>query len=112
MAVRRGQVGYSTNLDAAMQLVANHAKKNNVPQEDMPEYILVLSDMEFNPSYYRGKTNADSAKKYFTEAGYKAPNFVWWNIQSRNGNMRFVLAKREWRLYRALALQLSSLFFW
>lgn len=100
-AVRRGEVGYDTNLDKAFEAIVDMAVNNNVPQEDMPQFLIILSDMEFNSSEWRVDRSrgygynakpaegVDSAsertKKKFKDAGYKVPNIVWWNIASRGG---------------------------
>ena len=44
----KGPVGYDTNLQAAFQLLLRTAVENKLSQEDMPDTILVISDMEFN----------------------------------------------------------------
>lgn len=77
-------VGYSTNIDAAFRLILSTAVTNHVAPEDMPQYLIIFSDMEFNPSV-GGGTNANTAKKMFANAGYEMPTLVWWNIASRNG---------------------------
>jgi hypothetical protein len=79
--------GMSTNLDAGMRLVLDTAIKNKVPASDMPQYLLIMSDMEFNGGYYGDKNTsvAERTKKAFEQAGYEMPQIVWWNIQSRNG---------------------------
>lgn len=74
----------STNLEVAMRLIAKTARKNNVPAEDMPQFLLVLSDMEFN--IWGQKAPGEQIRDLFEHYGYKAPNIVWWNIQSRNGS--------------------------
>ena len=73
----------STNLEAAMKLILNTAVNNNVRSEDMPNFLLVLSDMEFNE--WGNDAPGKNIKLMFEDAGYKMPNIVWWNIQSRNG---------------------------
>lgn len=73
----------STNIEAAMKLILNLAIENKVPQQDLPDYLLVLSDMEFNS--WGNRAPGEQIKRMFAEAGYRAPNIVWWNIQSRNG---------------------------
>ena len=47
---------------------------------DMPEYLVVLSDMEFDDG---SKTSKDATMKLFKEKGYKT-RIVWWNLNSRN----------------------------
>jgi len=83
------QWSMSTDLDAAFQGVLNHAVSNSVPQGDMPKYVLVLSDMEFNSggSYYASKRVSQRVEDAYKAAGYEMPNIVWWNIQSRGDNV-------------------------
>lgn len=75
----------STNIEGAFNTILNHAVKNKVPQEDMPQSLIVLSDMEFN-SNNAGKTNFEVAKAAFAKAGYTLPNLVFWNLNARAGN--------------------------
>lgn len=86
--------GGSTDLDASFRLILHYAKQANVPAEDMPKNLLVLSDMEFNSGTRFGGTAYQRAKTYFAEAGYEIPNIVWWNIASRN-NSTPVLSKEN-----------------
>jgi hypothetical protein len=74
--------GYNTNLARAMRAVVDHAVENDVPQEDMPEFILVLSDMQFD-AFKGDRTAMEDARRAFKKAGYRCPKVVWWNIQSR-----------------------------
>lgn len=79
----------STNLEAAFKEILNKAVKSNVPAAEMPTMILILSDMEFN-SAVRGRgwnpTAQQMIENMYTEAGYKMPKVVYWNIQSRGDN--------------------------
>lgn len=75
--------GYSTNLEAAYTKVLNFAIQNKVSQADLPEYIVVLSDMEFNAGSNRGSTHFELLNQKFRNAGYEAPKIIWWNIQAR-----------------------------
>lgn len=85
--IMRQPWGGSTNLDAAMEAIINHALAFRVPREDMPKTLIVLSDMEFNPFYgYSSKGAAHRTLDKFRQAGYDVPNIVWWNIMSRHGN--------------------------
>lgn len=88
--IRSVRCGYSTNVDAIFDSLLAAARRNNVPESEMPETILVLSDMEFNPSGYGGiscsATAFESAKAKYERAGYKRPNIVWWNLNGREGN--------------------------
>ncbi len=89
--VKSDEWGMSTNLDAAMNLILDAAVSGNVPQSDLPNSLIVLSDMEFNGGggYYIGANGntsvSERTKAAFNHAGYEMPNIVWWNINSRNG---------------------------
>lgn len=74
-------VGFSTNLDAAFREILNVAKTGKVHQEEMPEYLLIMSDMQFNGKAFHW--NASLKAKIdaeFALYGYKTPNLIWWNI--------------------------------
>ncbi len=82
-AVFRGQKGYSTNLDAAMRKILDTAIQNRIVQDDMPQFLIVLSDMEFNAGWGGDTSAAERTVLAFKAAGYRVPSIVWWNIQSR-----------------------------
>lgn len=86
--VRYNDVGYSTNIEAAFKEILRVAQANSVSQEDMPKYLLVFSDMQFNGSMfgYTG-TAFNMVKTMFERAGYELPKLVWWNIADRGGNI-------------------------
>jgi hypothetical protein len=79
----------STNLEAAFKEILDKAVKSNVPQAEMPTMILILSDMEFNSAVRSRSWNPTAQQmieSMYTEAGYKIPKLVYWNIQSRGDN--------------------------
>jgi hypothetical protein len=74
--------GWNTNLQAAMSLILNTAIMNNVPQEDMPETLVIVSDMQFDATN-SGATNLMEVGTKFTAAGYTMPKIVFWDVDSR-----------------------------
>lgn len=73
-----------TNIQAVFELILKTAVNNNIPQSEMPERIIIVSDMEFNCCVQEGRTtNFEYAKKIFEEAGYSLPKVVFWNVASR-----------------------------
>lgn len=80
----RAPWGGSTDLYAAMELVLSHAIKNNVAKEDMPEFLLVISDMEFNSCVRNNKTNFQNIQDMYAASEYKLPKVVFWNVNARN----------------------------
>ena len=85
----RQSVGYNTNIQAAFDRILEHGKKYNVPNSEMPEILLVLSDMEFdeNAGFGWNMTSHDLTVEKFKQAGYSIPNIVYWNIVGRVGNV-------------------------
>lgn len=74
-----------TNIQAVFELILKTALKNKIPQNQMPERIIIVSDMEFNYCVHNADiTNFEYAKKIFEEAGYALPKVVFWNVASRN----------------------------
>ena len=75
----------NTNIQKVFELILNAAKKNNVPQEELPKKLYIVSDMEFDYCTKDASlTNFEYAKKLFEEAGYTLPEVVFWNVASRN----------------------------
>jgi hypothetical protein len=89
--------GMSTNLEATFKLILDQATKHKLSQDEMPNKILILSDMEFNSATGGGGWRNDARswnttaqqmiEKMYSDAGYKMPQIVYWNIQSRNGGV-------------------------
>lgn len=77
----------STDLQSAFNLILSTAVSNHVAQKDMPQLLLIVSDMEFNGACSgNSKTNFQVMKEKFEKNGYKLPQVVWWNVASRNDN--------------------------
>lgn len=74
--------GMNTNLVKAMDKILSVAKNGKVPQEEMPEMLLIMSDMQFD----RCARFDDSAMKMiarkFEAAGYEMPKIVFWNLNA------------------------------
>lgn len=74
--------GANTNLQAVVDLILNTARKNKVPQNEMPKKLYVVSDMQFDNALGR-YTNFDTMKQKYTQYGYEFPTIIFWNVQSR-----------------------------
>jgi hypothetical protein len=79
--------GMSTNLHAAFEAILKYAEKGNVPAEDMPKYILIMSDMEFNHCARYDDSAMQMIERKYKAAGYEVPNIVFWNLNARAGNV-------------------------
>lgn len=74
----------NTDIDKAFELLFETAKKNNIPQEELPTHIIIISDMEFDDGVYsKGGTNFEGWKKAFAESGYKLPQIIFWNVAGK-----------------------------
>lgn len=74
-----------TNIQKTFEVIFYAAVKNNVPQEEMPSRLYIISDMEFNNcTLDADMTNFEYAKSLFEENGYKLPEVIFWNVYSRN----------------------------
>lgn len=81
------RIGYQSNntdLKAAFDLVLDIAKKNQIPQEEMPKAIVVISDMEIDRCGNREWSFYDKMAAKFAKHGYVIPNIIFWNVNSRH----------------------------
>lgn len=94
--------GGSTNIEAAFDLMLNVAVNNNLKQEDIPENLIIISDMEFDACAESGpivehrwghfqkankETLFETMKKRWESHGYKMPKLVFWNVEARQNNI-------------------------
>ena len=77
-------VGYNTNLEKAFETILKTAVTMNVSPENMPEALVVISDMEID-NYMRwyGVDFVDEMKKRFEAEGYQFPKLILWNVEAR-----------------------------
>jgi hypothetical protein len=78
--------GGSTNLESAFRSVLNVGTQNKVAAEDMPGYILILSDMQFNCVSNNDASAMQMIEDQYAAAGYKVPKIVFWNLAARSDN--------------------------
>jgi hypothetical protein len=86
----------NTDLQAAFREILNHANKHHVRVEDMPQTLIIISDMEFDSCVFSGDrysynsrqpmnpTLFENMKAQYEEAGYTIPKVVFWNVNARN----------------------------
>lgn len=72
---------YGTNFAKAYMLMLNTALQYNLPESEMPDTLLVLSDMEFNIAPF-DDTLYESIVRSYTNAGYKIPKLIFWNLNA------------------------------
>jgi hypothetical protein len=76
-----------TNILSVYKLLLKTALANKLKQSDFPEYLIIVSDMQFNETETRinpntgraeqYKINYDEARKSFKDHGYKLPKIIY-----------------------------------
>jgi hypothetical protein len=79
--------GQTTNIEGTFQAILHHAKASNAAQDDMPNIILILSDMEFDACADTDETAMLSIRRQYEESGFELPKIVFWNLNARAGNV-------------------------
>lgn len=78
--------GGSTNLHSAFEAVLRVAVQNQVPQADMPQYIVIFSDMQFNHCVQHDDSAMSMIERKYRSAGYEVPKIIFWNLNA-SGNV-------------------------
>ena len=90
----------NTNIEATFDMLLNTAIANRCTQDDLPQNIVIISDMEFDQGtrqgYYANPNSINShnvetvmegvARKWAAH-GYKMPHLIYWNVQARQANI-------------------------
>lgn len=88
----------NTNIEAAFDMLLNTAMRNRLSQDELPDTIIVISDMEFDSATWqyrscsgRGAAGAETlmegiARKWRAN-GYEVPHLIYWNVNARQNNI-------------------------
>lgn len=74
----------STDLNKAMDKILSTAVAGKVPQDEMPQMLLILSDMQFNQCARHDDSAMQMIKRKYENAGYKVPAIVFWNLNAKD----------------------------
>ena len=82
----------NTNIEATFDMLLNTAIANRCSQADLPQNLIVISDMEFDAgtSCWRGfdtLTLMESIRKKWAAHGYDLPKLIYWNVDARKNNI-------------------------
>lgn len=87
----------NTDIEAVFMLILQTAVNANMNQSDLPDRILIVSDMEFDRASNNTRCNIYGMKGLFEELsdrfmkyGYKLPKLVFWNVCSRTNTIPVV----------------------
>jgi hypothetical protein len=75
----------STDLQKALKKILQVACDKDVPQEEMPTALLIMSDMQFNCCRPDARA-VEMIRNDYENAGYEVPAIVFWNINA-HGNV-------------------------
>jgi hypothetical protein len=73
----------TTNLFAVFTMILKHAISAKLRAVNMPEQILILSDMQFDSALGNTNTNFALVEKMFEDSNYKMPRIVFWNLSGK-----------------------------
>ena len=97
--------GGSTNVEAAFDLMLKTAIDNGCTQDEIPQNLIIISDMEFNFCVTSGPrsesrwggcgtrlhtgddTLFETMAKKWASYGYHMPNLIFWNVDARQNNI-------------------------
>ena len=94
----------NTDIEKTFDMLLNTAIRNRCSQEDLPQNIIIISDMEFDRARGYGQTYDYATHTYKTNnatpdtlmegiarkwenAGYKMPHLIFWNVDARQNNI-------------------------
>ena len=99
----RARWGMNTNVEAVFDKILRIAQENHLRQEEIPQNVIILSDMQFDScacgngnstlsyQYYRridgpraDETLFETIEKRWNQAGYKMPLLTFWNLDARS----------------------------
>ena len=88
-----------TNIEAVFDLLLNTAIKNHCTQDDLPQNVIIISDMEFNMAvndrwYAPGAVTSNNIEtllerkaREWAAKGYQMPHLIFWNVDARQNNI-------------------------
>jgi hypothetical protein len=79
--------GMNTNIVKAFKKILDIAVSNKVLQEDMPQILLILSDMQFDQCAIYDDSAMQSIERQYKKAEYAIPKIVFWNLCNRGENI-------------------------
>ena len=83
----------STNIEATFDMLLQTALNNGCGQDELPQNIIVISDMEFDQGcrysvrQNEAKTLMENIREKWARHGYRMPHLIYWNVQARQDNI-------------------------
>lgn len=80
--MERSDWGMSTNLHGAFDEILRVATTNRIAPEDMPQVLLILSDMNFDACIRHDDSAIEMIRRKYNSVGYKLPAIIFWNLNA------------------------------
>jgi hypothetical protein len=75
--------GFNTDIEAVFEKLLELGIRNEIPEEDMPKQIVIISDMQFDQAAGNFDVSfLEDIDKMYDEFGYERPNIIFWNANS------------------------------
>ena len=91
----------NTDIEATFDMMLKTALLNDCTQEDLPECLVVISDMQFDMArgYYSSgsshRTLMENIEKKWNAYGYKMPRLVFWNVNAKTTGGNIPMEMKE-----------------
>ena len=88
--IKNNSIVESTNLFSVFELILNTALKYHVPADQLPNRIVIVSDMQFDSGVDdSGVLNhhLTTIKTKYADAGYDLPQVIYWNVSVYANNV-------------------------
>lgn len=91
----------NTNIEATFDLILDTAIKNRCTQSELPQNVVIISDMEFDSATtnisrcsdtieQEKQTLFDNIYRKFFAHGYEMPHLIFWNVEARQNNISMI----------------------
>lgn len=92
--IRNRCIVENTDIKAAFDLLLETALRYNIPQEEIPENLIIITDGQFDSMVgdvywnwertenWSFESDMEGVRKEWTAAGYKLPKIIYWNVNA------------------------------
>jgi hypothetical protein len=101
--------GCSTNFEAVYELILQVAISAKIEQSEMPESLIIFSDMQFNQAD-PNNTTFELMKTRFNDEGYTLPKIIFWNLRGDTNGFPVTAYDEEVQIISGFSPSLLKLF--
>lgn len=110
--VSKAEWGMNTDIEAVFALILQVARENDLNNDEIPQKLYIISDMEFDRCVHgagRGRTLMEKIAKRYEEVGYDLPEIVFWRVDARTDQVPVMKDERGFQMVSGAS---PSLFRW